>query len=67
MKFFVEQGVDPNQEDLLLQLPIYYAVREGHSQVIDLLLNKMKNVNHLDTYGQTAIFYCVREGNIVTA
>ena len=48
------------------QIPLYYAVREGHGQLIDLLLKGGSNVNHLDTYGQNPIFYCIREGNIET-
>jgi|TARA_B110000503_G_C6852899_1_gene291575 ankyrin repeat protein len=23
-------------------------------------------VNHIDTYGQSPVFYCIREGNIIT-
>lgn len=41
-------------------------MREGHNKIIDLLIKHGTNVNHLDTYGQTAIFYCIREGNIET-
>jgi len=39
-------------------------VREGHEQIIELLVNHGSNINHIDTYGQTPIFYCIREGNI---
>ena len=66
MNFLIEQGVDPKTQDSLSQLPLYYAVREGHSKIIDLLLSKGCDVNHLDTYGQNAIFYCIREGNLDT-
>lgn len=65
-QFFIEQGVDPKKEDKLNQIPLYYAVREGHRQLIELLLKNGSNVNHLDTYGQNPIFYCIREGNIET-
>jgi ankyrin repeat protein len=27
-------------------------------------VNHGSNINHIDTYGQTPIFYCIREGNI---
>jgi ankyrin repeat protein len=66
VRFFIEKGVKATQEDSLKQLPIYYAVREGHSSAIDILIKEGSNVNHLDTYGQTPIFYSIREGNIVT-
>jgi ankyrin repeat protein len=51
VRFFLEQGVDCTTEDKLNQLPLYYAVREGHNLIIDLLLKHNTNVNHLDTYG----------------
>lgn len=39
-------------------------MREGHTQIIDIFLKENQvNVNHLDTYQQTPIFYSVREGN----
>ncbi len=63
VQFFLDQGVDPLQEDNLKQLPLFYAVREGHNDIIDLLIQRRSDVNHIDTYGQTPIFYCVREGN----
>lgn len=65
-KFFIGQGVSPTQQDRLNQLPLYYAVREGHTELIDLLLSQGSSVNHLDIYGQNPIFYCVREGNLPT-
>lgn len=65
-KALAELGVDPKQVDSLNQTPFYYAVREGHFDVIDWLLEKGLVPNHVDTYGQTPIFYCIREGNIAT-
>lgn len=41
-------------------------MREGHTELIDLLLSQGSSVNHLDIYGQNPIFYCVREGNLPT-
>jgi hypothetical protein len=37
--------------DSLKQSPIYYAVKEGHSSLINFLLSNGCNVNHLDIYG----------------
>lgn len=65
-KALFQAGVDPKQQDSLNQTPLYYAVREGHFDLIDWLIEKGLNVNHIDTYGQTPIFYCIREGNIAT-
>ena len=66
VRYFLNAGVDPKQQDNLKQVSLFYAVREGHSEVIDLLIQYGADVNHTDTYGQTAIFYCIREGNIPT-
>lgn len=65
-KALADLNVDPQQPDSLNQTPLYYAVREGHIEVIDWLLERGLNLNHVDTYGQTPIFYSIREG-IVTA
>jgi|SanBayMetagenome_1026888.scaffolds.fasta_scaffold16941_1 ankyrin repeat protein len=51
VKALTELRVDPAQPDSLNQTPLYYAVREGHSDVIDWLLEKGLNLNHVDTYG----------------
>lgn len=63
-QLLAEMGVKPNQQDTLQQIPLYYAVREGHIELIDFLIKNGCSVNHLDTYGQTPIFYCIREGDI---
>jgi len=47
----IEMGVLPTTQDTLNQIPLYYAVREGHQDVIALLIKSGSNVNHLDTYG----------------
>jgi ankyrin repeat protein len=62
VQFLLEQGVEPTIEDNLKQLPLFYAVREGHNELIELLVQKGSQVNHVDIYGQTPIFYCIREG-----
>jgi len=67
VQFLLSQGVNPAQSDDLNQLPLYYAVREGHTQIIDIFVHENKiNVNHLDTYQQTPIFYSVRDGKMET-
>lgn len=50
--------------DSLRQSPIYYAVKEGHPNLINFLLTNGCNVNHLDIYGQSPVYYCIREGNV---
>jgi len=65
-KALAELKCDPCLPDALNQTSLYYAVREGHAEVIDWLISKGLNVNHVDTYGQTPIFYCIREGLVPT-
>lgn len=65
-KALFDLNVDPKQADSLNQTPLYYAVREGHKDLIDWLVEKGLNLNNVDTYGQTPIFYCIREGHVVT-
>jgi len=32
-------------------LPLFYAVREGHDEIIDILIQAGSNPNHIDMYG----------------
>ena len=65
LKVLVELGIDPVKEDLLKQTPLFYASREGNSAIIDYLCNTCGDtVNRQDKYGQTCIYYAVREGHI---
>ena len=63
----IDMGADPNKEDDLKQIPLFYAAREGYTTVVKHLIERGSDVNRQDKYGQTAIFYAVREGNIETA
>ena len=63
----IDMGADPAREDDLKQSPLFYAAREGYSNVCKLLISKGCDVNRSDKYGQTCIFYCVREGHLDTA
>lgn len=42
-------------------------MREGHTEIIDKLIEAGCDANHIDTYGQTPIFYSIREGNVPTS
>jgi ankyrin repeat protein len=50
-KVLKDMGVSPSQPDTLNQTPLYYASREGKSQLIDFLVENGCNVNHIDVYG----------------
>ena len=47
----IEMGVNPIKEDLLKQSPLFYAVREGNTQVVKLLIDKGADLNRKDKYG----------------
>ena len=65
VKVLVELGMDPIKEDSLKQTPLFYASREGNSQVIDFFCNQCgDSVNRQDKYGQTCLYYAVREGHV---
>jgi ankyrin repeat protein len=51
VKLFLQLGVKVNQSDKLTQTPLFYAAKEGHLSVIDLLVEKGCNPNHIDNYG----------------
>jgi ankyrin repeat protein len=58
-------GIKPQYAvDSLKQTPLYYAVREGHADLIKLLIKSGININHLDIYGQNPIYYCISSGNV---
>ena len=64
-KALVEEfGVDPLKEDSLKQTPIFYAARDGNTNIISYLASRGENFNRADKYGQTPIYYAIREGNI---
>ena len=52
-----------NERDIYGQNPIYYAARDGHLNLCELLVEKGTDVNLEDKYGQTCIFYAIREGH----
>ena len=65
IQILVQNGIKiASSIDSLKQTPLYYAVREGHEQVIRMLVQGGLNVNHLDCYGQNPIYYCISSGNV---
>jgi len=52
IKVLASLGVDPQKEDTLKQSPLFYASREGLTNVIDYLCTEGGNqVNRQDKYG----------------
>lgn len=60
----VSYGVDFKAIDDLKQTPLFWACKNGHSRVIRMLVENGINVNHVDYYGQNAIYYASAFGNV---
>ena len=66
-KYLKAKGVNPNLKDKLEQTCLYYTCREGKNLCCKYLVNECGlNVNEIDFYGQTPIYYCVRDNKIET-
>lgn len=64
-KYLIEDAkCDVSFEDSLNQTCLFYASRDGRSDLVELLLANGCKANHSDSYGQTSFFYACREGHI---
>ena len=48
VEVLISLGCDPNREDDLKQIPLFYAAREGNNKVINLLISHGADVNRSD-------------------
>ena len=63
-KYLIEEcNIPINDKYIYGQHPIYYACREGHLNLCELLVEKGADVNLEDKYGQTCVFYAIRQGH----
>ena len=51
VEVLINLGCDPNKEDDLKQIPLFYAAREGFNKVVNLLISHGADVNRSDKYG----------------
>ena len=66
-KYLKSKGLSPNLKDKFEQTCLYYTCREGLNQCTKFLVEEGGlNVNEIDAYGQTPIYYCVRDHKIET-
>ena len=66
-KYLKSKEVDPSIKDKLEQTCLYYTCREGKNLCSKYLVEECGlNVNEIDVYGQTPIYYCVRDNKIET-
>ena len=66
-KFLKSKNLLPNLKDKYEQTCLYYTCREGKNLCSKYLVEECGlNVNEIDIYGQTPIYYCVRDHKIET-
>ena len=66
-KYLKSKEVNPLMKDTLDQTCLYYTCREGKNLCSRYLVEECGlNVNEIDAYGQTPIYYCVRDNKIET-
>ena len=66
-KFLKSKGLSPNIKDKFEQTCLYYTCREGKNLCSKYLIEECGlNANEIDIYGQTPIYYCVRDHHLET-
>lgn len=66
-KFLKSNNLDPLLKDKFEQTCLYYTCREGKILCSKYLVEECGlNVNEIDIYGQTPIYYCVRDHKLDT-
>jgi ankyrin repeat protein len=60
-KFILEEyKLSPNDLDINRQTPLYYTARDGNISTSTILIQHGADVENIDAYGQTPIFYASR-------
>ena len=66
-KYLKSKDLSPNIKDSFQQTCLYYTCREGKNLCCKYLVEECGlKVNEIDCYGQTPIYYCVRDHKIET-
>jgi len=66
-KFLKSKNLSPNIKDKFEQTCLYYTCREGKNLCSKYLVEECGlNVNEIDIYGQTPIYYSVRDNKLET-
>jgi ankyrin repeat protein len=62
VKFLIEEGEDVNRvERGIKRTPIFTATYYGMEEVVELLLSKGANINHIDANGHTPLYYRIKD------
>lgn len=65
-KAFIEKGADVNALNNKLQTPLMAACSGGYYEIAELLIKNKADVNKFDSYGHSALFYCVTRPQLMT-
>lgn len=67
VRYLVSKGCDPTHLDSAGQTALFYACRDGRTDIVKLLAEEMNvDLNLQDKAGQTALFYAARDGQLGT-
>ncbi len=64
LRTFLEQGMDPDSTNQQGYSVLMEAAREGHVEVIALLLDRKAKVNQRNAVGETALMLAAFKGNV---
>lgn len=53
-----------NNNDYMMQTPLFYAASNGSFKCARILIDKKANVNHIDKNGQNCLFWAAGQGSI---
>lgn len=59
LSFFLEQGLDPNEGNIVGETPLHLAIGKNKKSYIDFLLQQGANLNQPDKKGETPLFAAV--------
>ena len=66
LRTFLEQGMDPDSTNQQGYSVLMEAAREGHVEVVGLLLDRKAKVNQRNAVGETALMLAAFKGNLET-
>ncbi len=64
-KLLLENGFDPNQQDLFDNTPLHYSVSDPYSIIPALLIEKGADISAPNMKGQTPLHLAIKKNNIV--
>jgi ankyrin repeat protein len=57
IELLLQNGADAGLKDSHSQSALFYAAKDGRIEIVKLLVNQVNNINELDFFNQTPIYY----------